>query len=425
VSRPLPLRLRRLAVPERAPLTGCSLAEAERRYQIFAEGEDLLNLTYADTKRFPAPSWAAEDFLAAARGGGEAYTPYRGDLGVREAVAPSVSAFLGVEVDPATELALTPGTQAGLFEALTTIVEEGDRVLLVDPDYLCNERILRFLGAEVDHVPLRYGAEGAALDLEHVEQGLRGGARLLVFSHPNNPTGAVYDAATVDRLAALLVEHDALALVDQLYARLVFDRAAFHHLVARPGMKERCVTLLGPSKTESMSGYRIGVLAAPSAIVDAVEDLQAVTAIRAPAYAQHTLVRWLRDDHEFVAQRIADYQALRDRTAQRLGALDFVELHRPQGTAYVFPRVLGLGSDHEVAEALLAEARVIINPGFQFGPRGVGSFRLCFAQDEQVWDRALERIVGALERLAARRPRSGPDGTTAVDVSAQGSGSRR
>src|SRR5207249_2954808 len=132
----------------------------------------------------------------------------------------------------------------------------------------------------------------------------RGGAKTMLFSNPNNPTGAVLTAANVRAIARLAVRHDVMVIVDELYSRLVYDGRPFAHLIAEDGMRGRCITLVGPSKTESMSGYRVGAAVAPKEIVDRMEDLQGVSALRAPAYAQHVLTRWLSDDHDFVAGRI-------------------------------------------------------------------------------------------------------------------------
>jgi aspartate/methionine/tyrosine aminotransferase len=311
---------------------------------------------------------------------------------------------LGINVDPERELVLTPGTQAGLFTALAATVENGDRVLLADPDYLSSERMLRFLGAVVDHVPLLRTEGGPALDLDYLEESLGRGPSLLLFSNPNNPTGAVYDEASIQRIAEIAIEGDLTVIVDQLYSRLIYDRTLFTNLIAVDGMKERCITLLGPSKTESMSGYRVGVAIAPPTITDSMEDVLSITALRAPAYAQHTLQRWLAEDEDFLSRRIADYQRLRDFTVERLSSVGVLDVYSPQGTAYMFPSVARLGlSDQEVAERLLREARVIVNPGYQFGPRGTGSFRICFAQEEGAWDAALTRMTAIFEILAKSR----------------------
>ena len=167
-------------------------------------------------------------------------------------------------------------------------------------------------------------------------------------------------------------------------------------------MRERCVTLLGPSKTESMSGYRVGAAVGPPAVVEAMEDLLSVSALRAPAYAQRAMNSWLRDDQAFVDERVREYQRLRDLTVAALRRISGVSVQAAGGTAYLFPRV-GDGSvgDQRIAEALLNEAGVIVNPGYQFGAAGQGHFRLCFAQDETAWLPALDRIGAALRAVLA------------------------
>src|SRR5439155_27203017 len=137
--------------------------------------------------------------------------------------------------------------------------------------------------------------------------------------------------AIVRAVARLVNSYDVMVIVDELYSRLVYDGRTFAHLIAEEGMRERCITLLGPSKTESMSGYRVGAAVAPAEIVDRMEDLQGVSVLRAPAYAQHVLTRWMSDDHEFVATRTAEYQKLRDHTVATLNASDLVWVVPAQG----------------------------------------------------------------------------------------------
>jgi len=128
-----PERIRNLALPDGDGQIGRSVRALERELEQVPHGGQLLDLTYADTHRFPAPSWVLPDFSAAAEGGGMTYTPYRGDRTVRSAIAESLSGFLGVNVNPDTEVILTPGTQAALFGALACVVEQGDTVALGDP----------------------------------------------------------------------------------------------------------------------------------------------------------------------------------------------------------------------------------------------------------------------------------------------------
>jgi aspartate/methionine/tyrosine aminotransferase len=243
-------------------------------------------------------------------------------------------------------------------------------------------------------------SQPASLDFEALESAFRDGAKVLVFSNPNNPTGMVLPPTVIRRIAELVRIHNVMVVVDELYSRLLYDGTPFAHLIAEAGMRDRCITLLGPSKTESMSGYRVGVAVAPAEIVDRMEDLQGVSVLRAPAYAQHVLTRWLSDDLDFVATRVRDYQRLRDHTVETLNASGVIHVRPPAGTAYMFPDASAVGYDAQtIAKALKSQAGLLVNPGYQFGPGGEGHFRICFAQDEDVWDAAMDRMLATLRAL--------------------------
>lgn len=393
-------RIRAAGLDRRAD--GGSARQADRALQS-RTSSTTLDTTHFDTVRFPPPDWAAERFAAAARDGALAYTSYRGSDEVRHSLAGPLTNWLGIDVDPEDNILLTPGTQAGLFTVLSGLVDPADKVALTDPDYLFSERVLSFLGAQVTHIPLlRHNHENVQLvpDLDQLERAFRDGVRLFVFSHPNNPTGAVYPQETLESIASLAVRYEVTVLVDELYGRLVYDNTPFVHLAALPGMRERTTTLLGPSKTESLSGYRLGVVVAPRQILDAAEDALSLTALRAPGYAQHVLKGWLVDDVEWTAERIQQLQALRKLTINHVNELPWVGLAPQQGTAYLFPDVSALNlPDRTVAEAIATRADVLISPGYQFGPSGTGHFRVCYARDERIWDQALGRIVEVLDDL--------------------------
>jgi aspartate/methionine/tyrosine aminotransferase len=230
--------------------------------------------------------------------------------------------------------------------------------------------------------------------------------RHLVFSHPNNPTGAVFSPQVIAQIARLANAYDVTVLVDELYARLLHDDRRFPHLAAEPGMFPRTVTLLGPSKTESLSGYRLGVVVAAPEIIGRIENVQSIMALRAPAYAQHVLIPWLRDDRNWLADRLKEFTALRTLTVESLRRLPWLKLQPQAGTAYAWPDVSALGlAAPVVAEALLCDAGVLVSPGYQFGPASGGHFRVCYARDETEWTQALDRMVDVLDGLALRNVR--------------------
>jgi aspartate/methionine/tyrosine aminotransferase len=398
-------RVLRMHMPERAEQIGMSVREADRWLNLDGGGRGLLDTTHFDTVRFPPPAWAADVMGKTVASGELAYTPYRGHPGVLDTLAATLGGALGVPLSPAENLALTPGTQASLFATLSALVDEGDLVLAADPDYLFNERILAFLGARVQRVPVIGGNGGAPrLDLAALAQACAQRPKLMLFTNPSNPAGIAYDAGTIDAIAELAQRWDFRVVVDSLYCRLIYDDAPFQHLIARPGMLERCVTLVGPSKTESMSGYRVGVTVGPADVLEAVEPVLAAMSLRAPAYAQQLLSHWWTDDLQFVAERIGELRALRELSLGLLRQVPYLRVHSPQATAYLFPDVSALGlPDQEVAARLQQDAKVIVSPGYQFGPAGVGHFRVCFARDEAQWEEALGRMVTVLNALGEER----------------------
>ncbi len=396
-------RLRRAHLPERADVLGMSVREADMQLRLDGGGHGLMDTTHFDTVRFPPPSWALPVFAAAADDGTAAYTPYRGDGEVLRTCAESVSALLGIDIEPDRNLALTTGTQGALFATLSAVVNEGDVVALADPEYLFVERMLRFLGAEVVRVGLVDGPQGPQLDLSALEAVAKRGITLFFTSHPHNPTGAVFTSQTLAGLAGLATSYDFLVFVDELYCRLVYGATPFIHLAAMPGMAERTITSLGGSKTESLSGYRIGLVVAAGEIIDAVEQVLAICCLRAPAYSQRVLAHWLVDDHDFVARRVEELHALQTMTISALREVRGLVVTPGAGTAYVWPDVSALGlTDIQVARLLQQEAGVVVSPGYQFGPSGIGHFRTCYARDEGDWARALQRMAEALDGASSK-----------------------
>ena len=379
---------------------GESFHHRERRlFDRAAAREGLVSLTHADMHAFPPPESAELAHADAVHDAVNAFSGFLGDDQIRQMLAPRISEFLGVEVDAERELAITPGTQNALFSVLSLLVEPGKTVLLPDQEYMTLEKTIRYLGGDIAYVATRSTAGSLRMSLDDIRLGFEAGSRLLVFSHPCNPTGTVYDRYFIEGLARLVVEFDAYVLVDELYARLVFD-VPFTHLAAQPSMKDRCITTLGTSKTESMSGYRVGCVVAPPEVIDSLFDVIEVTALRASMYSQFALRDWLADDQEFIDARVAQLRRLRDLTVDYLTGLPFIDLVVPDGTSYVFPRVLGTQyNDFDLAEELVERAGLLVYPGIAFGPAGIGSFRLCFAQDEDKYPDLLDRLGASLAEL--------------------------
>jgi aspartate/methionine/tyrosine aminotransferase len=403
--RPMPRRLSQIQIESSPGQRRLSARPAHLTSNTVA-----VDFSHGDVDAFPPHPAAEATFVAAVgEGGRAAYTPYRGNAGVRRRLAGRLAALTGAPVDPETELIITPGTQGALFLALASLVEQGDPVGIIEPDYFANRRIVGFLGGQP--VPARLDLFGRpshdVLDVGALRAALRAaGSHVLCLSNPNNPTGAVLPAVTLAALAEMCVEDDVFMIVDQLYCRQVFTSEAFTHLRALPDMRTRCATVIGPSKTESLSGYRIGTAIAPGWLIDRMEAVLSITSLRAPGYSQRVLDTWLAEEPGWLADRVRAHRAIRDRIMAILSNLDGCQVRMPDAGSYLFVRLpeLKIAAADFIGELADSEA-VVVTPGSEFGRGFDDFFRINFSQDADAAVAAIERLV----RLASVRRADGAE----------------
>lgn len=351
---------------------------------------------------FPPAPGALDAFIAGERrGGAQAYTEYRGGAQLREEVARKLSAFTGRQIDAAKGLIITPGTQGALFLALGATVNAGDRIAIVHPDYFANRKLVAFLGAEVVPIRLDYlnATNKAGLDLTQLEEAFKSGVRTFVFSNPHNPTGVLYSPDEIAAIAALANRYGVTVIADQLYARLVYDGRTFTHLCASGIAPDQALTIMGPSKTESLSGYRLGVAFGAARLIDRAEKLQAIVSLRAPGYSQAVFATWFDEPEGWLAKRTAQHRAIRDDLVAALRAVPGLAVRTPEAGSYLFPRLPALAVTlHDFVGALRVQAGVTVTPGTEFSPDATDSLRLNFSQDHQAAVQAVRRIAQLIER---------------------------
>ena len=352
----------------------------------------------------PTPGSLDEFVEGVHRGGPQAYTEYRGGAELRDRVAGTLAAFTGRPVSGAQELIITPGTQGALFLALGATVTAGDRVAIVRPDYFANRKLVEFLGADIVPVRMDYLAhtDRAGLDLGQLEDAFKSGVRTFLFSNPNNPAGVIYSAAEIHGIAELAARYGATVIVDQLYSRLLYSDSVYTHLRASSIDANHVVTIMGPSKTESLSGYRLGVAFGPAHLVDRMEKLQAIVSLRAPGYSQAVLRTWFAEPAGWLQDRIAKHQAIRDDLMVVFRTVPGLTVRAPEAGSYLFPRLPALGiSLHSFVRALRVQAGVTVTPGTEFSPDATDSIRLNFSQNHDAAVQAVQRAAQLIERYRA------------------------
>lgn len=364
-----------------------------------------VDFSHGDVDAFlPAPG-SFEAFTAGVGvGGKQAYTEYRGDFSIREALAPHLAKFTGAPVDARDGMILTPGTQGALFLAVASTVSRGDKVAVVQPDYFANRKLVEF--CEAIMVPIRMDyvstAGRSGLDLGQLEDAFKSGATTFLFSNPNNPTGVVYSRGEIEAIAELASRYNATVIVDQLYSRLLYSGVPYTHLRAQKVDAENLITIMGPSKTESLSGYRLGVAFGSRAIISRMEKLQAIVSLRAGGYSQAVLRIWFDEPKGWMDQRTQEHQAIRDDLLKIFRATPGVSVRTPEAGSYVFPRLPALSvRGNDFVRILRLQAGVIVTPGTEFSPHCENSVRLNFSQNHAAAVAAAERVVAIVERYRA------------------------
>lgn len=333
-------------------------------------------------------------------GGAQAYTPYRGRKEILEDIAAKLSAFSRAKIDPTKNLILTPGTQGALFLAMGANIMPGDKVAIVEPDYFGNRKMTEFFGGELVPVLMHYEdkEKGSGIDLAALEEAFKGGVKLFLFSNPNNPAGCVYSREEILKIAALAKQYGATLIVDELYSRQVYAGVEYTHLCAQSEIPENLITIIGPSKTESLSGYRLGAAFGTAEIIDRMEKLQAIMSLRCGGYNQAVFRCWFSEPEGWLAARVAEHQRIRDDIMAVIKKVPGVTARPTDGGSYLFVTIPELEvSLHQFIRIARAHANVTVTPGTEFGPQFLHSFRINFSQDHDKAVAAMERLFKLME----------------------------
>lgn len=353
-----------------------------------AQGRDIIHMEVGEPD-FPTPEPIVEAGIAALRAGHTHYTPALGLPALRQAIAGYYRDRHGVPVDPG-RICVTPGASGALLLVMAALFDPGQEVLLADPGYPCNRHFARLVEARGVGVPV--GPETAfQLTADLVARHWGPNTRGVLVANPGNPTGTLVDQGELRAIRDLVRAKGGWLIVDEIYHELVYDAAP----PSAAGLDEDVVVLNSFSKYWMMTGWRLGWLLAPPALMPAIDRLAQNVFLSAPTVAQHAgLAALAPETRGLLETRKAELRARRDWLLPELKRLGFGVPVAPQGAFYVYADIGRFGMDAEaLAEKLLIEAGVAVTPGADFGAHGAGTHvRLAYTT-------RLERIQEAARRL--------------------------
>ncbi|VWB28086.1 pyridoxal phosphate-dependent aminotransferase [Burkholderia lata] len=365
---------------------------------------DMLPFWFGESDRV-TPDFIRDAAAAALRDGATFYTHNLGTEPLRDAIAAYVSARHGATA--ADTVAVTSSGVSALMLAAQMLVGPGERVVAVTPLWPNLVEIPKILGAQVECVPLGYGDAGWQLDVGRLLAALTPDTRMLLINSPNNPTGWTMSRDDQQAVLAHCRRHGIWLVADEVYERLAFDTdgaggaPSFLDIASRD---ERVVVVNSFSKAWAMTGWRLGWLIAPAAVMGDLSKLVEYNTSCAPGFVQAAGEVALRDGEPFVRSFVAALRDARDHLVAALRTLPGVEVvPPPPGAMYVFLRLPGAADSLAFCKALVRDAGLGLAPGRAFGPEGEGFVRWCYACDPARLDAGVERLRRFLARSAVAR----------------------
>jgi len=318
---------------------------------------------------------------------------------LRERIARKIERYNGFRVDPGSEIVVTSGSTGGFTAAATATLNPGDEVILFEPYYGYHLNTLKVLGVVPRFVPLRQPEW--SIDFDELRRAFGPRTRGVMVCTPSNPCGKVFTAEELGKIGALCLEFGAWAYTDEIYEYIVYDGR--EHVSMASLCPDVTITISGFSKTFSVTGWRIGYVAASARVAQAIGLINDLFYVCAPTPLQWGIARALEIGDDYYRNLAADYQSKRDMLASALKDAGFRPLI-PQGAYYMLAGIPDeMTGDRAAAEALLEQAGVASIPGSAFYASGGGSriLRFCFAKDFGALEEACSRIR-ALRSAAVR-----------------------
>jgi aspartate aminotransferase len=380
-----------------------TLAVDARAKALQAAGENVIGFG-AGEPDFPTPDHivaAAADACRDPRN--HHYTPTAGLPDLRAAIAEKTQRHSGVACD-ASQVLVTNGAKHAVYEALQTIVDPGDEVLLPAPYWTSYPETISLAGGETVIVPTTEATE-FRVTVEQLEAVRTPRTKAMFFVSPSNPTGAVYPPAEVESIGRWALEHGVWVIADEIYEHLTYGD---HRFASMPGLVPdlagTSLIVNGVAKTYAMTGWRVGWIVGPTDVIKAAINLQSHSTSNVANVSQRAAVAALNGDLEAVAMMRAAFNRRGTLMHELLSAIPGVTCLAPQGAFYCFPSFKGVlgreiagrpcDTSLDLAAVLLDEAKVAVVPGEAFGAPGYA--RLSFATSDEAIEEGVQRITKLL-----------------------------
>jgi len=296
---------------------------------------------------------------------------------------------------PVSQIIVTVGAKQAIFTAMFCTVNLGDEVLIPDPYWASHASIVELVGGKPISVRL-HNENGFAFDVERLTEMVTPRTKMIVVASPHNPTGMVLSKNELESIANVCMTNDILVLSDEIYEKIVYDQTRHYSIGSMPGMEDLAITVNGFSKSYSMTGWRLGYVAASREIIDRMLIVQQHSVTHPSTFVQKAGIVALRDCDKYVEEMVKYYRDAREYFVSELNKSSLFRCPVPKGTFYAFPKIIDPSrTSANICDLMLEKANALAIPGSAFGKFGEGHVRFVYAQKMDI----LRRIAESIKRL--------------------------
>ncbi len=353
-------------------------------------GEDVVLLSVGDPD-FRTPDPIIDNAVSHMRVGRTHYSPALGELNFRRAVADYESRTSPHRCSP-EEVAIFPGGTAAIFAVMNCLLDAGDEIVIPDPMYVGYPAIMQAVNASIVAVETDPNVNFLPV-LEKIKAAITAQTRVVFINTPGNPTGTIIDKATLAALASFCYDKGLWLVCDEVYSMFTFDKPHIS-LRAAATRLDNVVMIDGLSKSHAMSGWRMGWVVGPMALMHHLENYAATSLFGCPQFIQDAAAFALTNDEYYIQEMREEYKKRRDYVVQKINSISDLSCHRPEAGMFVMINVSRLDADDvRFAENLLAAENVSVVPGSAFGRSTRGHIRFSLVQPLHTLKEGCKRVA--------------------------------
>ena len=356
----------------------------------------LVKLTLGEPD-FNVPEHVKQAAIRGIQANDSHYGPAAGKLELRKAVTNYLKDTRNVDYNPEDEVLITNGGTEALTAITFSLLNPGDKVLVPTPVFSLYFPIITLTGAECIQVDT--SADDFVLTPAKLQSELdqHGDVKMLILNYPCNPTGRAYPEDLLRKLGKILHDHNVLIVADEMYSELTYDQEHFSLATIYP---EQTLLVSGLSKSHAMTGWRLGYIAGPSALISQIYKIHGFLVTCVNDIAQDAAIEALNNGRQDPDAFRAEYKKRRDYVVSRMEKMGF-DIATPEGAFYVFAKIPAQfgNDDFNFALDLAKKAKVGVIPGSAFGAGGEGYIRISYAASDEKLAKAMDYIESYLDNL--------------------------